>query len=192
LFWKGTTDNSALGICDCLISKAKLTTAEGRILFMDNHWYTYIDLAKHLLFKYHWLFVGTIALSKNKSQSGYDFPFLMLSKPSLDKLCRSWSRRATIEVKENEIKGFVQCTNWKDRKQVILLHTHAVEPTMAQCTTNLRVKGQRASTIIQCDSVIKEHSKDGYNAVDRDDHDSADYTVSFITNRWYLQNGFGL
>jgi hypothetical protein len=82
------------------------------------------------------LFVGTIAPSKKKSQSGYDNPFLKLSKPSLDKLYRGWSRRATIEVKESNNKGFVQCTNWKDRKQVLLLHTHAVEPTMAQSTIN--------------------------------------------------------
>ena len=183
------TDNSALGICDRLISKAELITAEGRILFTDN-WYTSIDLAKHLLFKYHWLFVGTIAPSKKKSRSGYDIPFLKLSKPSLDKLCRGWSRRATIEVKESNNKGFVQCTNWKDRKQVLLLHTHAVEPTMAQSTTNRRVKGQRAPTIIQCPPVIKEYSKNGYNAVDRDDCDSADYTVSIRTNRWYLRKWF--
>jgi hypothetical protein len=52
------------------------------------------------------------------------------------------------------------------------------------------VKGQRAPTIIQCPPVIKEYSKDGYNAVDRDDCDSADYTVSIRTNRWYLQKWF--
>ena len=144
-----TTDNSALGICDRLILNAGLTSVEGRILFTDN-WYTSIDLAKHLLFKYKWLFVGTIAPTKKKARSGYDIPFLKLSKPSLNKLCRGWSRRATIEVKDGNNKGVVQCTNWKDRKQVMLLHTHSVEPTTENSTTKRRVKGQKQPLVIQC------------------------------------------
>jgi hypothetical protein len=49
---------------------------------------------------------------------------------------------------------------------------------------------KRTPTIIQCPPVLKEHFKDGFNTVYRDDHDSVDYTVSTRTTRQYFWKWF--
>jgi hypothetical protein len=53
---------------------------------------------------------------------------------------------------------------------------HSLEPTIENST-------KRTPAIIQYPPVSKEYSKDGFNTVDRDDHDSVDYTVSIRKNK---------
>ena len=185
----GVDDSSAKSVCDRLILRADLQGQAGRILFTDN-WYTSIALAKHLFFEYKWLFVGTITPTDKKCRVDYDIPFLKLSKGALSNISRGWSRRATIEIAKGSSKALVQCTTWKDKKQVMFLHTNCVEPTTDRTTTKRYVKGRREKEVIQCPPVQQDYTKNGYNGVDRNDRDSADYTVSLRTNRWYLRKWF--
>ena len=187
------TDNllggSSSSVCDRLIRASGLQGKTGRILFTDN-WYTSMELAKHLWFTYQWLFIGTVTPTEKKGRVGYDIPFLKMSKGALDKVVRGWSRQATIDIKKGRFEAKVQCTTWKDRKQVMFLHTAAVKPTTEESTTERYVKGQHKKETIPCPPVVHEYAKDGYNGVDRDDRDGADYSVSIKTARWYLRIWF--
>lgn len=99
-----------------------LLQSGGRELFTDNY-YTSIKLAKHLFEKYGWTFCGTITPTDKKSRSSHDVPFLKLSRSARDSVPRGWFREAVLELKTNRGKRFcIQCTTWKDKKQVKFLH----------------------------------------------------------------------
>ena len=128
-----TTDNSALQVVDRLINKADLIHCKGRILYSDN-WYTTTRLAKYLYGTYQWLFVGTVVTNESKDRNENSVPFRKLSSGALKKVNRGWMRKATLPVTGNtplygnkKEEYHIQCTTWKDKKQVTFVHTHLVK-----------------------------------------------------------------
>ena len=71
-------DSSAEAVVVRLITNAGLTVKIGRIIYTDN-WYTSIKLARTLLEKYNWLFVGKSLPTENKTWEVYDIPFHKIS-----------------------------------------------------------------------------------------------------------------
>ena len=60
-------DNSAMAVCERLVKRAKLISANGRVLQTDN-WYTSMKLAKTMYQKYAWTICGTIVPIENKAR----------------------------------------------------------------------------------------------------------------------------
>ena len=180
-----TNENSALQVVDRLINKADLIHLKGRILYADN-WYTTTRLAKFLYETYRWLFVGTVVTNDSKDRNENSVPFRKLSNGALKKVERGWMRKAILSVigKRNE-KYHVQCTTWKDKKQVTFLHTHLVQHG-GDTIVKRHVKGNKQRIDLSAPPIQPDHAK-YFNAVDVNDHDSADYSVSIRTNRWYLR-----
>lgn len=87
-------------------------------------------------------------------------------------------------------KWFAQCMTWKDTKQVMFLHTNNIGPSSGHVAARSS-RGKKEQSIIpapQCQVNYAKH----FNAVDRNDRDSSDYTTSLRTNRWYLRVVFWL
>ena len=186
---KGET-GSTLEVVDNLIDIANLRGSRGRILFTDN-WYTSINLATFLYEQYGWTMVGTLKPSKKQARESNDVPFIKMSGGALSEVDRGWYREAVMEViTNNRRKYFIQCSTWKDKKQVLFLHTHAVGPSVGE-SVRRNTKGADERIEISAPKVQKEYAT-YYNAVDRNDRDSADYTTSMRTNRWYLRIVFWL
>ena len=161
----------------------------GRILYTDN-WYTSLGLAKTLFLRSNWLFVGTSAPTEKKTRCEYDIPFHKYSNKALESIVRGWSRRATTPIKKNgKKKGMLQVTTWKDRKQVMFVHTHLVEGNEAGDTTLRHVKGRKERLELECPPVVKDYSLN-MNGVDKADRDGRDNSVTIRTNRWYLRIWF--
>ena len=184
---KATTseDWSAVGVCDRLIGMSGLINKGiGRILYTDN-WYTSIALMEHVYSIYGFFLVGTYVLTKKVSRTASDFPFHRLSNAACSLIPRGWSRRATRVFSGVKGKFTAQATVWKDKKQVGLLHNHCVEPmgdnTVLRYNSTLRKRVPVVSP-----AVIKDYSG-SMGGVDRKDRDSADYTTSVRTNRFYLR-----
>ena len=179
--------NKASSIVKRLITAAGLTTQSGRILYTDN-WYTSVSLARDLYWEYKWLFVGTIIPTEKKGREGYDIPFHKLSKGALRTIVRGWSRRATLCEKRGNRKLVLQVTNWRDKKQVMFLHTHVVEG-VGNKTTKRYIKGSRSRVDLPCPAIQEEY-KLKMNGVDRRDRDGRDNCTSLRTNRYYLRIWF--
>ena len=134
-------EKSTKEVVDKLILLSNLQTANGRILYTGNY-YTSIGLAKHLFACYGWLFVGTIVTTDKKDRSDDDPPFLKLSNGALDSIERGWYRESTLKVKVPGQRHFyIQYTTWKDKKQVMFLHTNMVSPSTIH-TVRRGVKGR--------------------------------------------------
>jgi len=182
---------SALNIVERLIRSAGLSVHYGRTLFVDN-WYSSIGLAEFLYEKYRWTVVSTIVPTEKKARGRKDPPFLKLSNGALRKVERGWFREAVMKVKE-KARGnsyFIQCTTWRDKKQVMFVHTKAVGRTETGSVLR-HVKGSSKRVSLKAPNVQKIYANN-FNAVDRNDRDSADYTCSIRTNRWYLRIFFWL
>ena len=82
-------------------------------------------------------------------------------------------------------KYHIQCATWKDKKQVTFLHTHLVKND-GDTKVKRHMKGKRQRINLNAPSIQPEYVN-YFNAVDVNDHDSADYSVSIRTNRWYLR-----
>ncbi len=98
----------------------------GRVLYINN-WYTSLSLAKDLYENFSWTMLGTITPTEKKKRTGEDIPFIKLSNGALNDVTRGWFREAVLKVhtKRNE-HYFIQASTWKDRKQVMFLHTHVM------------------------------------------------------------------
>lgn len=145
-----------------------------------------MDLAKHLYEKHGWTLVGTMTPTDKKARGDTDVPFLKLSNGGLQAVPRGWFREAIIEISSaNNNRYFIQCTTWRDKKQVMFLHTKLVGPSIAH-QVKRHVKGKRLRVDLSAPSIQKEYAKN-FNAVDRNDSDSAHHTCSIRTNRWYLR-----
>ena len=71
-----------------------------------------------------------------KDRSDDDSPFLKLSNGALDSIERGWYRESTLKVKVPGQRHFyIQCTTWKDKKQVMFLHTNMVGPSTILITS---------------------------------------------------------
>ena len=64
-------------------------------------------------------------IDKLNRHPGHDIPFHQFSTKALKSVVRGWFRRATTSIKEKRgTPGMVQVTTWKDRRQVMFVHTH--------------------------------------------------------------------
>jgi len=181
--------NSALNVIDRLIVEANLHTQRGRIAFTDN-WYTSVDLAKQLYMKDT---NGHLAPTEKKARKDYDVPFLKLSNGALKLVTRGWYREAVAKVQTKKGGYYkIQCTTWRDKKQVMFLHTAFVSPSKGSDTAVQRhVKGKQQRANLSAPIVQREYAKH-CNAVDINDMDSSDYTCSIRTARCYLRIFFWL
>ena len=178
-------DNSAKAVVGRLLESANLTAARGRVLYTDN-WYTSVDLAKMLFEKYGWHFCGTITPTDKKSRANEDVPFLKLSNGALRDVERGWFREAVLEKKTPTGKRYcIQCSTWRDKKQVMFLHTNLVGATES-VTVKRHVKNKKQRVTLQAPQSQHDYAKH-FNAVDRNDRDSSDNTTTMRTNRWYLR-----
>ncbi|GFH50228.1 hypothetical protein CTEN210_06704 [Chaetoceros tenuissimus] len=185
-----SVESTAINVVERLIVEADLVKAKGRTLYTDN-WYTSMDLAKHLYENHGWTLVGTITPTDKKARSDHDVPFLKLSNGGLKAVPRGWYREAIIEIKSaNNNRYCIQCTTWRDKKQVMFLHTKLVGPSVAH-QVKRHVKGKQQRVDLSAPSIQKEYAAN-FNAVDRNDSDSAHHTCSIRTNRWYLRIKFWL
>ena len=183
-------DKSALAVVEHLLNDNRLTNASGRTVYTDN-WYTTMDLARNLYDKHRMLFCGTMTLTDKKSRQDLDVPFHKLSRAAKDGVERGWYREAAIELKTRTGKKFyAQHTTWKDRKQVSFLHTNNIGPSSGH-SVNHSSRGQRGRSTFKAPNAQKDYAKH-FNAVDQNDRDSADYTTSLKTHRWYLRIFFWL
>lgn len=183
-------DNSALAVVDRLLQKNHLTTARGRAVYTDN-WYTTVPLARHLYEKYGMFFCGTMTPTDKKARQDLDVPFLKLSRRAKDSVPRGWFREAVVTLKTSTGKTYrVQHTAWKDKKQVCFLHTNNIGGSSGH-TVSRSTRGSRGQSTFPAPLAQRDYSQH-FNAVDRNDRDSSDYTTSMRTNRWYMRIFFWL
>jgi len=178
------TDGTAVDVCDRLVNEAELTGPRGRTLYTDNY-YTSMKLAKHLFEKYKWTMVGTIVLTDKKTRDDHDIPFLKLSNGARNGLERGWFREACLKLRAGRTPYYVQCTTWKDKKQVSFLSTNNVGRS-DYMTVQRRIRGKRTRDTISAPRAQADYVAN-YNAVDRNDRDSADYSTTIRTNQYYLR-----
>ena len=102
------------------------------------------------------------------------------------KVDRGSFKRATLPViTGTNAKYYIQCTTWRDKKQVMFLHTHLVEASKDNMVRrHVREQAQRIE--INGPTIQQDYAQ-YYSAVDINDHDSAENTVSIRTTRWYLR-----
>ena len=183
--------DSALQIIDRLLLGANLTSSAGRKLYVDN-WYMTVDLAKHMYEQYGWTVVGTMTPTEKKVDVIMTSLFLRLSNGGLKEVKRGWFREAVIEIKNRPKRRryFIQCTTWKDKKQVMFLHTHLVGRSSGY-SVRRHVRGNSKRIALSAPRIQADYAKH-FNAVDRNDRDSADYSCSVRTSRWYLRIVFWL
>ena len=99
-------------------------------------------------------------------------------------------RKASRTYKGRNGTYNVQCTTWKDKKQVNFPHTHLVKGD-GNTTVRRHAKGQRIRVNFEAPPIQHDYAQ-YYNAVDINDRDSASYSCSIRTNRWYLRVFFWL
>ncbi len=127
------TDNTTVDMCESLIHEADLVNNQtggmirGRTVYSDI-FYTSVKMAKHLRKQYWWTLVGTVVPTKKTSPSDEDLPFVKLSNSARNKLRRGWFCEAYMMKKlpMSRKANYMQCTTWKDKKQVMFLATNRV------------------------------------------------------------------
>ena len=73
------------------------------------------------------LMVGTYNLTKKKSRTEVDYPFVLLSNGAMQHVEHGWCRVAFQKVKCSGGKSYVvQATIWRDKNLVAFLHNHNV------------------------------------------------------------------
>lgn len=178
---------STWDIIERLIIQSGLQDETGRRLFMDNY-YTTMKVVTKLYEKYGWVCAGiTVVQTKKKASAREknDFPFTKITNSARDLVDRGWTRRATQTMKTSSGATYiVQATIWKDKKIVGWLHTIAVGSEVVKARR--RIKGHRYAVKFDAPLVQKKYSV-GFNGVDLSDKDSAKYSTSLRTNRWYLR-----
>lgn len=180
-------DGSPRGVISRLLFSTGVTsaTSSGRILYTDN-FYTSQEVMKYIFFKYGMLLVGTYALTKKKLRTSVDYPFHKLSNSALRRIPPGWKRMAFQKVESNgKLLYVMQATMWKDKKLVGFLHNHLV-------TDNADDFVRRWSPLQKKMKKISSHRithdyAHHMNCVDHKDRDTADWTISLKSNRFYLR-----
>ena len=153
-------------------------------MYTDNY-YTSVKLAKLMFEKYRWTIVGAISPTDKKSREDEDNSFLKLLNGARLGVKRGWFREAVLKLKTTTGKSYyLQCTTWRDKKQVYFLHNIEVGYSDG-LSVKRHVKGKKGRVEIDGPKAQLEYVK-YFNAVDRNDRDSADYSTSIRTNRYYL------
>ena len=177
-------DRSAVSVCDRLCVGANITGQRGRTLYTDNYWIS-MKLATHFFENYGWFIVGTISPTDKKSRQDLDIPFLKLSNGARLGIARGWFREAVIKLKTKTGKVYyIQCTTWRDKKQVFL-SSNGVGSSNG-LTVRRHKKGKEVRGVFARPKAQKDYV-DHFNAVDRNDRDSADYSTTIRTIRYYIR-----
>jgi hypothetical protein len=177
--------NSTTKICADLAKQANIHRQKGRILYTDNY-YTSVKLARYFFEEFGWTITGTYAPTDKKSRSDEDFPFLRLSRGARDSVKRGWFREAVLELKTpSGKKYYIQATTWRDKKQVCFLSSNEVGFSDGMSVKRHTKKRAQRDTI-EAPRAQQDYSR-FFNAVDRNDRDSSDYSTTIRTNRYYLR-----
>jgi hypothetical protein len=113
-------------------------------------------------------------------------PFCMLSNGALHSVERGCYCEAVVKQQTLSCKTFyIQSTTWKEKKQVMFLHTTDVGASEGH-TVNRSTKGVHECSVLKAPRAQLNYAKH-FNAIDYNDRNSADYTTSIRTNRWYLR-----
>jgi len=159
--------------------------ATGRIVYTDSY-YTSLEVLDYVYRTWSMLMVGTIALTKKVSRTAADFPFPSLSNAALRLIPRGWCRTAFQEVYHRSRHLYtVQATIWKDKKLVGFLHNHLVEPEVDSNVLRYSPRKKRKKKI-QSHNISKDYSMH-MNGVDTKDRDTADWSVSLKSFRYYMR-----
>ena len=182
--YTGERSGSTWDIIERLIIQSGLQNETGRRLFMDNY-YTTLKVVTKLYENHGWVCAGTVVQTKKKQEKREpsDYPFTKISKPATALVDRGWMRRATKTITPARGSPYkVQATVWKDKKIVGWLHSLEVGPEIGKARR--RIKGHRSA--VQFDApMVQQKYATGFNGVDLSDKDSAKYSTSLRTNRWY-------
>jgi hypothetical protein len=152
-----------------------------------DNWYTSVDLAKWLFNDLGWQFCGTMVPTKKYSREDLDVPFMKWSNRAMASIERGFYIEAAVEQKTDAGKTYyVQCSTWKDKKQVMFAHTTDVGSSRGQHSVSRSVRGSTGQRILQTPMAQGNYAKH-FHAVDRNDRGSADCTVTIRTNQWYMR-----
>ena len=79
----------------------------------------------------------------------------------------------------------MQATVWRDKKVVGFLHNHLVEPCADDFVERFSPR-RKSKKKITSHSITSDYIKN-FNGVDHKDRDTADWTVSLKSNRFYMR-----
>jgi hypothetical protein len=151
--------------------------AQGRTLYTDNY-YTSMSLVKHLYNKYRWTCVGTIVPTEKNERASHDLLFHKLSNGARNMIERGWYCKAAIKLraKNSRHNYFIQCTTWKDKKQVMFLSNNKVGRSVG-LTVSRRVREKKPLETVPGPLAQADYIQN-FNAIDRNNQDSADYSTT--------------
>ena len=124
-------------------------------------------------------------LTDKKSRQDEDVPLLKLSKGALNSVERGWFREAVIKMTDGRKTYYIQCSTWRDKKQVTFLHTTAVGNSRGN-SVRRHSKGRQGRIKIAAPQAQETYAEN-YSAVDRNDRDSADWSTTIKTVRYFLR-----
>jgi len=82
---------------------------------------------------------------------------------------------------------YIQCSTWRDKKQVTFLHTTTVGNSRGK-SVKRHTKGRRGRGRIEIAAPQSQQTYvENFNAVDRNDRDSADWSTTIQTVRYFLR-----
>jgi len=111
---------------------------------------------------------------------------LKLSNGARNGVERGWYREAVLKLKAPGGKVYyIQCTTWRDKKQVCFLSSNQVGFSNG-LSVKRHVKGKSTREVIEGPRAQRDYIT-FFNAVDRSDRDSADWSTSIQTNRYYIR-----
>ena len=135
--------------------------------------------------KYGWATLGTFVPTEKKHRENDDFPFHNLSNGARNSVGRDWFREAVIKLKAlSRTVYYIQVTTWRDKKQVCFLSTSNIGFSNGY-SVKRHVRGKREREIFDSVRAQAEYVK-YFNAVDRNDRDSSDYSTSIRSNRYCI------
>jgi hypothetical protein len=105
---------------------------------------------------------------------------------------RGWYHEAAIKFhaeNSTQYDYYVQCTTWKEKKQVMFLSINKVGRSVEH-NVSWQVKGKKHPDKIPGPRVQADYIEN-FNAVDRNDQDGANYSTTICTNCYYIQIFFG-
>ncbi len=178
------TDSTAVNVCDRLVNKAELTGPRGCTVYTVSYNMS-VKLAKHLFEKYRWTMVGTIVPTDKKTRKDHDIPFLKLSNGARNGLERGWFCEACVKLSVGKTPYYLQFTTWKDKKQVSFLSNNKFGQSDGMAVQR-HVRGKPTRDTIAAPRAQADYVA-YYNAIDRNDRDSADYSSTiqeFSAGHW--------
>jgi hypothetical protein len=90
-----------------------------------------------------------------------------------------------MKLHADQMPYYVQCTTWKDKKQASFLSSNKVEQSDGM-SVQRHVRGKWTRDTISAPQAQADYISN-YNAVDRNDWDNADYSMTIHTNQYYLR-----